>query len=370
MEVFKMARSTIFTPFAQKYLLRERWLHDKTDGALRLLIDSGLGWHWGIRDDKLFSQINRDFEKLAESDFELYSAQSDCMLANQSTWNMEKCMDDPQSDREKQTVQIDKSETRTTEGNANSSCGSWRMEHLAYYSPAHTTGAALYGIHLSKRGLAKVAQQVHGLCPDEPLEIVQMASVYKLFAHEMCHAWIEDICCMFDFSNGESAPADERIYAQTQRRWNGYILMEEAICNTAAYGWLRHFLFEVNPKEKQSMPAFDAETILRAFEKWMRSQPAGYRDFVAIEEAPPISALFIQNICRLLMEVYKPGSHHRGWDGNLSRPWHEFHSKGLHDVVGEYFGAHLQRDLKHISFRKLNRWDQLWIGNQPLHVEY
>ena len=362
-----MPRSTIFSPFSQKYLLRERYLHDKTDGALRLLIDANLNWHWGVKDDNLYVEIGRDFEKLASADFQLYSMETKCIVENQPSWDMGECMNAPPENGENQNSRAERDDDSAEEADISMPCRKWRMERLAYYAPAHTNKPDRYGIHLTKRGIAKLAYQVHQLCPGEPLEIVQLAAVYKLFAHEMCHAWIEDICCLIDFSEGETAPRLARRYAKIQQRYKGYIFMEEAVCNTAAYGWLHNFLCDLTDGREPAMPSFNPQNILNAFEQWMRRQPQGYRDFLAIKEPPHQNEIFVQNICRLLVEVY--GVDRYGCHSNYSRPWHDRPLHEISEAVEVFFAGHLTPDCRHFHSRDANRRDTLWASEPPLHVE-
>lgn len=344
-----MPWGTIFSPFSQKYLLRERYLHDRTDGALRLLIDANLNWHWGVKDDNLYAEISRDFQKLASPDFPLYSRETECIVKNQPSWNMNKCMNADPENGESQSRRAE----RVEEVDRSIPCRRWRMEHAAYYSPAHTNKPDCYGIHLTKRGIANLAYQAHQLCPSEPLEIVQLAAVYKLYAHEMCHAWIEDICCLIDFSEGETGPRLARRYAKINQRYNGYIFMEEAICNTAAYGWLHNFLCDLTYGRDLTMPSFNPQNILNAFEQWMKSQPQGYRDFAVIKEPAHQSELFVQNICRLLVEVYELDRYGRHWDH--SRPWHDRPPHELSEAVEVFFAGHLTPDCRHFHSRDANR---------------
>lgn len=344
-----MPRSSLFSPFSKKYLLKKAYLRDGR-GAPRLLIDTGLTWHWGVRHDEMYVDIQKNFEELKTAEFEFYSTDSDCIVEHQPMWGMEQSWDE--RDR---TAPDRPDEGRDADTDTSKQCAKWRMEHLAYYSPAHTNSPGRYGIHLSKGGVAKLADQIHQICPQEPLEIIQLASAYKLFAHEMCHAWIEDICCLIDFSAGETASKLSRRYAKVHRKYNGYIFMEEAICNTAAYGWLHHFLFDAtNKDDRKGIPPFDPQNVLNAFGQWMRRQPKGYRDFLAIDKPPHLSEQFVRNVCRLLVEVYGANEKH----------WHE-----TAEVVGVFFDGHIDPDFRHFHPRDSNRWDTLWVGEPPVHVE-
>ena len=77
----------IFSPFAQKYLLREGYLRGNRRG-IRLLHDTDLNWHWGVRDDRVYSEIKRDYEELIQTRFEPYSIDRKCVVEPQPIWDM------------------------------------------------------------------------------------------------------------------------------------------------------------------------------------------------------------------------------------------------------------------------------------------
>ncbi len=177
----------------------------------------------------------------------------------------------------------------------------WRMELLAFYLPAHLNDIDQYGIYLPAEGVAKAVNSIEMLNAERGnsslnREDLILAVTFTLFAHEMCHAWIEDICCLLDGENPTGAKGDRR-YARIHRRFNSYIFMEEAICNTAAYAWLHHF----SSGESEAPHNRD---ILTAIEAWMRTQPKGYNAFRCLEERPHTSELFTNYVSRLLFEIY------------------------------------------------------------------
>lgn len=334
----------IFSRFTQKYILRGNCLPDSA-GAPRLAVDMDLNWHWAVKGDDLYVDIEKNFEKLVAEPFLPYSIDPCFSIKKQPFWDIsEENEDEP-----------------GFSGWLNDDDGSappqgWRKENLAYYVPAHTCGDTNnYGIHLTKRGIARLASEVHQLCPDEPIEIIQLASVYKLFVHEICHAWIENICCLVDFNNGEKRIEQDRRYSITNKNYNSYIFMEEAICNTAAHGFLHDFLHcEVT---RNNIPAFNPENIMKAFEQWMRGQPKGYRDFCPITSAPYKSSDFIRNILRLLVRVY-------GIDF-----WHH---QEIFEIVGDFFGCRCRLAPSGrfvIDFKENSCVSSLWREKPPLHVE-
>ena len=113
--------------------------------------------------------------------------------------------------------------------------------------------------------------------------------------------------------------------------------MEEAICNTSAYGWLRTFL-HTSPSDgrEEDMPVFDADVVLKAFSDEMRNQPKGYCNFIEIGDEPPDSSVLAGNIARLLCEVYEimPSGDRRGKD--VGRDWGFREAQSL---VKEFFSG-------------------------------
>lgn len=173
------------------------------------------------------------------------------------------------------------------------------IDCLAFYVPAHNLDCEEYGVHFLKPGIARLTDDIQRLCPDQPVEVLTMASIFLLLGHEVCHGWLEDLCCLMDFSSG--TPNSVRRYAEIQRRWTLPIRMEEALCNTAAWGWLYEFL---NANDCQDTPRYDRAKILGAFYRWLRCSPPGYRDFLPIRCAPTESTNFFANTCLLLEKVY------------------------------------------------------------------
>jgi hypothetical protein len=301
-------------PFSEKSLFSDRISGKNQISKIPLILYLNINWHWGFsrRAGEPYFIIKRDYQALITKKFDLFSTNEKCIKTNQPTWNMD----------EYTTLGIEHDDGEDHEKAETENCAGWRMEHLAYYCPAHYSNHSAFGIHITKRGVAKIAESVSRRCPEQPLEIIQIAAFYLLVAHEMCHAWIEDICSIHDFANFERRAKSSRQYAKTHKEYGSYIFMEEAICNTAAYGWLRTFLF-TSPSDgrEKDMPVFNDHAVLRAFVAEMRSQPKGYRDFIEIDDEPPESGKLAGNIARLLCEVYEimPGARRRGKD--VYRDW-------------------------------------------------
>ena len=350
----------VFAPFSQKYIRLGGGCvncHGSGDAA-RLLIDGNLDWHWGCsatdahacpRLDPLFASIRDQREELSAVKFDLFGSSGDpCIVTNQKTWKM----DDPfdpwdwgcQRDDEPRG---ERRETRTADYNC------WRMEHLAYYVPAHGSAPERYGIHLTKRGIIQVAAKLDSYCKvKQDQEVILLVATYMLFAHEACHAWIEDLVSLIEFARG-LAPNDQlSVYSAAQNKHNGYIFMEEAICNTAAHGLLHCFLTE---KSVHTLaPSYDATAILTACRKFMQQQPRGYKDFAPIRKSPHENEIFIRNLGRLLLQVYL------GSNRDVDR---------VESVIGVFFGVD-RHIFRHFESSDRSRWEVLWTEEPPLHTEW
>ena len=188
------------------------------------------------------------------------------------------------------------------------------FERLAWYSPAHTNLERDYGIHISDEGLVKVAEDIQQRLLYYHIKLSKthllIFAAYLLLAHETCHGWIEDMLSMMQFcSLGDK-------YSSKLKYPSGYAIIEEALCNTAAYGW-----FSVIDEQEidyimlmeSSLPdVFECKTIglvdLRhlcaSIADFQLSQPPGYRDYVIINNHPKSDPLFIINIWRLIVDGY------------------------------------------------------------------
>ncbi len=276
--------SRLLVPFAEKFILpgnnavRARgW-----DGSLPYYLDLGrdLRWHlqYNLRNPSFLALIE-DLPMLATQLLQ-HRATSQGKVP-QPIWDLrERCVDEPLYDG-------------PIEGLENTG-----IEYLAWYIPAHNLRGDEYGIHLLKRGIARLTSDIQNLCPDQPVQVLAMASIFLLLAHEVCHAYVEDLCCLMEFSFG--TPVSESRYLQAPGRWGSCILMEEALCNTAAWGWLYEFLHADDGKD---VP-FDCAVVSDAFCRWLHCSPPGYRDFLPIRCAPTASAAFLEGTRRLLEEVY------------------------------------------------------------------
>jgi hypothetical protein len=115
---------------------------------------------------------------------------------------------------------------------------------------------------------------------------------YKVFIHELCHAWVEDLVskvCKENDVDIKSSP-----YMTTIKKYKAYIPMEEALCNTAAYGYLYNLKTVDN----------SCDVIKKEIFSWMRGQPEGYRDFKEIKEEPGKSKQFHKLVGLVLKKCY------------------------------------------------------------------
>lgn len=365
-----MTLLTLMSPFSQKYLLKEGWLHDQ-GSSIHLRIYTNLAWHFTSSPNQAYLASLPKGDDPSVRDFELFASELGGVIHNQPVWDMGDCLSERRLEPRGEVLEEDRRQAPPQENPDGGPlpASEWQMERLAYYVAAHHGLPDRYGIHVLDRSVVKVAQEVHDLCPGEPLAVLQMAALYLMYAHELCHAWIEDICALVDFSVGEKAPLEDRRYTRVKKRFNSYIFMEEALCNTAAYGWLHHFLTDAAAGGPgPAVPPFNAQAILASFGQWMRGQPMGYSNFLAIEEKPVRSKVFIQNLCRLMVEIYGSRQYpewiRHGWMIELQR------ENYLSGAIQTYFGCRLHA-AEYISFdREWGYWDELWGARSlPLHVE-
>jgi hypothetical protein len=229
------------------------------------------------------------------------------------------------------------------------------MERLAYYAPAHGIAPERYGIHLTKRGIVHVAAKLDSHCKvKQDQDVILLLAAYILFAHEACHAWIEDLVSLIEFGSGLKPNDQQSPYSVVQNKHNSYIFMEEAICNTAAYGLLHHFLTERDVHSPG--PSYDTAAILTACRKFMRQQPPGYKDFAPIKKSPHESEVFIRNVGRLLLEIYRDSRRYENADA-------------VESVIRVFFGVDFHR-FSHLESLDRGDWDVLWTGEPPLHTEW
>lgn len=180
--------------------------------------------------------------------------------------------------------------------------GEWKpVETLAWYVPelvATNKKNQKFGIHFCKAKMESAFNEIDFGNVDEWFS--KCAFIQTVFAHEACHAWIEALVNHSYYFNGSTNPLVTMKSILSQ--YGGYIAVEEAICNTAAFGWATWFTARAVEDGVISQPQGDA--FLKAIKQWMRGQPRGYCDFKDSGELPIRSHEFLSDISKLLKKIY------------------------------------------------------------------
>jgi len=336
-----MTTKQSFIPYAQRAILNESFLPDTVNDSkisnLPLLIHAQIADFGSEAINKMIDDINNNLDQLASQRPSFYSEDCACVIEQQPTWDM----NEP-------SIPITSSQPSNASPHR---CAEYNHEPLAYYSPAHNQQAVRYGIHILQEGVALVAKKIIEKCPKQPREKIILSAFYKLYAHEVAHGWIEDLVCLIDAATNEQAPVENRAYKVTQRRYNSYIYMEEAICNTAAHGWLSHFL------DGGNLP--NNPTLLKEFAAWMSDQPKGYCNFLPIKSIPYLSDTFITNVYFLLEQIYKPNAiNQAAWSDEL-----------IVETISTYFGGQISYVKKQWIVSDCLQEQCFWSDNIPVHIE-
>jgi len=169
---------------------------------------------------------------------------------------------------------------------------------LAFYRPAHIVNEVEdYGIFFMRdrmfRAVTELPQNRSWDGMGQKLkEKYRRLFFYKVFIHELCHAWVEDLVskvCKENDVDIKSSP-----YMTTIKKYKAYIPMEEALCNTAAHGYLYNLKTVDN----------SCSVIKKDIFSWMRGQPEGYRDFKEIKKEPRTSEHFHKLVGLVLKKCY------------------------------------------------------------------
>ena len=336
-----MSIRSILTPYSQKTVLHESFLPDCFDGVsashLPFSINASIADYRYPQMNDFIDEILRDMDTLTRQLPSFYRNKGLRNINNQPTW----CMNNPTD------LIIEEIKTVDLEN----CCPDGNIDLLAYYLPAHNEMASIYGVHITHEGIAKLAKDIIKQCPTpHSVSDITLAALFKLYAHELTHGWIEDLVSLLDISTGEKRPINQRAYQKTNKQYSQYIYMEEAICNTASYGWLKHFLYG-NTQEN---------TLLDAFNQWMKAAPKGYSDFLEIETEPYQNSKFIENIFYLLKRIYKPNATNTSaWSDEL-----------ITQTIELYFGCKVSYDYKCLISRPFFYKHCLWADNIPVHIEH
>jgi len=171
-------------------------------------------------------------------------------------------------------------------------------DYLAFYRPAHIVNEVEdYGIFFIRdrmfQAVTELPQNRSWNGMDQKLkESYRRLFFYNVFIHELCHAWVEDLVSKVCIKNDVDIK-DSR-YTTTLEKYKAYIPMEEALCNTAAYGYLYNLKTVDNSCDEIKEEIFS----------WMRGQPKGYRNFKEIKEEPGKSEQFQKLVCLVLKTCY------------------------------------------------------------------
>jgi hypothetical protein len=168
----------------------------------------------------------------------------------------------------------------------------WRQrDPIAWYCPASFHPPEKYGIHFDAAKVRRLALKLEryagsaALSEDEWL----VASIVKVFWHEICHGWVEDLCHLIESLNGENH------YVKTHGKYKSYIFMEEALCNTVSLGMVKFFFQSHQQKE----------LIFDSVIQFMKNQPKGYKDFRRdMPQWAGQSDWISENMRKLLVDVY------------------------------------------------------------------
>lgn len=182
------------------------------------------------------------------------------------------------------------------------------VDALAFYSPLHFNGPDRYGVYLCAPGIVYLAHEIMYLLGDTLLELSNNVreqrrlcfywAAQKLFLHEMCHAFIEHLVYVMEPFTGK------RCYEKAKEKFLGIKLMEEALCNSFVCGMHKSLLANLKGKGEFGVLASHADALHDILITFMRRQPAGYKDFLVLEDEPQNSELFIKNCQALLACIY------------------------------------------------------------------
>lgn len=199
------------------------------------------------------------------------------------------------------------------------------IEYLAWHVPdlvAVDENHYQFGIHFSEPNMVGAFNSIdfgidHWFC--------KYAFIQTIFAHETCHAWVEALVYHSYFFEGASNPSAN--LRTILSNFGGYIAVEEAICNTAAFGWVTWFTKRAVQDKIISQSIGDS--FIKAIKEWMSSQPKGYRDFKDNGELPISSNDFLSDISKLLKMIY----HVPNSENSVSAFFNSYHQGGFHSKL-------------------------------------
>jgi len=218
-----------------------------------------------------------------------------CVNPNQPEWNFDSNYNDEFIYDEKQEIDSESSDCWNKNGKP-------IFDIPAWYQPAHFNPPAEYGIYITRWGIVSYAESIIKGNKKISKEESLVSALAILWWHELTHAWVEDICSMI-----ESLTGDDH-YSTTSKKYNSYIFMEEAICNSSAYGNLASVLDDRKPiigAKFTENTIENKQNILDVVKKIFKAQRKGYSDFYEFECSVDVEKLFFVNIAKLIHEVYE-----------------------------------------------------------------
>jgi hypothetical protein len=216
-----------------------------------------------------------------------------------------------------------------------------RYDTYAYYRSAHAClgkeppekSPEKYGIFYIPEAFYELCKYINSNHKNFELKKNLLLLVfYHIYAHEVCHAWVEDIVSMVNFKSGLNDPLSN-CYRERIDRFKPF---EESLCETAAYAWSRDCLaksFGNDISRKRSL--------FTAYKKWHEDSVgnlSGYSRYRKLKTAPVTQPAFIKGICRLVAGGY------------FKRQKNELCRK----VIEDFFGGKINRGSKE-KFKGLAR---------------
>jgi hypothetical protein len=238
-----------------------------------------------------------DYDKLIiEAKIKIKNNPSEkCIVEDQPIWDI--------SDDYSKEVQITKSTEEDLKfDNCWNKNGKPIFDIPAWYQPAHFNPPNEYGIYITRWGIVSYAESIINMNSKISREEALVSALALLWWHELSHAWIEDICSLIESLTGDNH------YSGTLKRYNSYIFMEEAICNSSAYGNLASVLDVRKPIGGANFTEntiTNKQNILDAVKKIFRGQRKGYSDFYEFDCWVHVKKIFFSSVAKLIHEVYE-----------------------------------------------------------------
>lgn len=285
-----------------------RWLLPGSGpGCGARVIDADFAWHYEASTDEEYQQAIRSLATANPAGFSrTYGGRIlTGPLTPQPMWDLS------------EPDQVSTYEPRDVPGDADQPAVS--VETLAFFSPAHFAragGPRSHGIHLWPEGTASFAAMLQNEAKKARFTVTNRAAVVWaiafLYLHEMFHQVVEDAVSVLEFKLGY---AGSSVYADAQKRHYGYIMMEEALCNSFARTRMINFFGRTGDyeaeREQQArnddhvyvpdpQPNIRRNALLRALDNVLRQSPPGYRDFMCFRRQSQLTT----NLAALLQRLY------------------------------------------------------------------